>query len=212
MSSNSKPRIIVLISGFGSNLQAIIDASRSNHLPVDISLVVSNKSAAYGLQRAADASIPTLVFPFKPYRDQNKTRIQYDLDLADAILAKFREVTGDAGAVPDLVVLAGWMHILSAEFLSRFPAGGLINLHPALPGQFDGAKAIERAYAAFKEGKIKHTGVMVHRVIPEVDRGEVIVAREVEMVETDTLEDLEQRIHSKEHELMVEGIRLALKL
>ncbi|KAI8848591.1 formyl transferase, partial [Chytridium lagenaria] len=131
-------------------------------LKADLSLVISNKSAAYGLKRAEEASIPTLTFPFKPYRDANKTRLQYDLDLADAILAKFRETAGadpaDQSVQPDLVVLAGWMHILSADFIGKFPAGKIINLHPALPGAFDGAHAIDRAYAAFKEGTITKTG------------------------------------------------------
>ncbi|KAJ3193743.1 hypothetical protein HDU67_005000 [Dinochytrium kinnereticum] len=204
------PRIVVLISGFGSNLQAIIDAKTSGALKADITLVVSNKSAAYGLKRAEEAAIPTLTFPFKPYRDANKTRLQYDLDLADTILAKFRECAGVADAQPDLVVLAGWMHILSAEFISKFPPGGIINLHPALPGAFDGAHAIDRAFAAFKEGKITKTGVMVHRVIPEVDRGEVVLVREIDILEGDTLESLEERIHSFEHGLLVEGIRAVL--
>ncbi|KAJ3101620.1 hypothetical protein HDU97_001233 [Phlyctochytrium planicorne] len=207
------PAIVVLISGFGSNLQAIIDQVKSNVLKAEISLVVSNKSSAFGLKRAEEASIPTLTFPFKPYRDANKTRLQYDLDLADAILSKFRQVTGqeeNPDAQPDLIVLAGWMHILSADFLAKFTPGGIINLHPALPGAFDGAHAIDRAYAAFKEGKITKTGVMVHRVIPEVDRGEVILVQEVDILETDTLESLEERIHSYEHGLLVQGIQKCL--
>lgn len=97
------------------------------------------------------------------------------------------------------------MHILSPEFLSFFPRNNVMNLHPALPGQFDGAHAIERAYDAYKQGKIQHTGVMVHKVIADVDRGQVILQREIPILETDSLEDLENRIHSVEHEIIVEG-------
>jgi phosphoribosylglycinamide formyltransferase len=204
-----KPKIVVLISGFGSNLQALIDGSLSGVLPADISLVVSNKSAAYGLERAKNANIPTLTFPLKPYKDAGKSRLEYDVDLADRIHKEFIALNPEK-QTPDLIVLAGWMHILSADFINKFNDGHIINLHPALPGAFDGAHAIDRAYAAFKEGKIKNTGVMVHRVIPEVDRGQVILVREVEILESDTLEALEERIHSVEHGLIVEGAKAAL--
>jgi len=88
----------------------------------------------------------------------------------------------------------------------------IINLHPALPGEFDGANAIQRAYDAFKSGVIKRTGIMIHRVISEVDRGEPLLTREVEMKEGETLEELEQRIHKVEHKAIVEGARIALEL
>lgn len=106
----------------------------------------------------------------------------------------------------DLVVLAGWMLILSPAFLDRFP-GRIINLHPALPGQFPGAHAIERAYEAFQQGQIEQTGVMVHRVIPEIDVGPVIVTAQVPIKAGDTLADLETRVHAVEHRLIVEAIR-----
>ena len=149
----------MLISGFGSNLQAIIDATTrqpstafatDQSTPLEcrrlentkIALVVSNKSSAYGLQRAKDAGIPTLVFPFKPYRDAGKSRAEYDADLAAAIHAHFINASSrlqseteqypgkSSPSSPDLLVLAGFMHILSAEFIAQFPCG-IINLHPA---------------------------------------------------------------------------------
>ncbi|ORY46477.1 Formyltransferase [Rhizoclosmatium globosum] len=144
----------------------------------------------------------------KAHKDAGKTRKDYDVDLADAIIAEFKKVANKD--MPDLVVLAGFMHILSQEFLAKFPPGLFINLHPALPGQFDGAHAIDRAFAAFKEGKIKGTGVMVHRVIAEVDRGEVILTEEIPILETDTLETLEERMHSVEHGIIVRGTKAAL--
>jgi phosphoribosylglycinamide formyltransferase len=121
------PRIIVFISGNGSNLQAIIDAINSKTLEGQIVLVVSNKKSAYGLTRATQAGIPTLIFPLKPYKDSGKTRVEYDIDLAK----KIKECN------PDLIILAGWMHVFSEEFFKYFD-NNIINVHPALPNQFDG--------------------------------------------------------------------------
>ncbi|KAL0074983.1 phosphoribosylglycinamide formyltransferase [Phycomyces blakesleeanus] len=194
------PTIVVLISGSGSNLQALIDATQSGALKAKIINVISNRKAAYGLERAAQAGIPTQTFSLKQFRDAGKTRVDFDIHVATAIQA----------LRPDLVVLAGWMHILSPEFLSHFPGENVINLHPALPGQFDGAHAIERAFEAFQQGKITHTGVMVHKVIADVDRGQVILQREIPILKTDKLEDLEARIHSVEHEIIVEGAQAFL--
>ena len=192
-------RLAVLISGNGSNLQAIIDAVQAGSLPAQIALVVSNRRDAYGLQRAARAGIPTLYFPLQPYRDAGRTRQEYDADLAGQI----------ATCEPALVVLAGWMHVLSPAFLERF-AGRVLNLHPALPGQFAGTHAIERALHAFRRGEIIHTGVMVHQVVPEVDAGPVIATVEVPIHGDDTLEALEARVHAAEHALLVAAIRQVL--
>ncbi|RIB03793.1 phosphoribosylglycinamide formyltransferase [Gigaspora rosea] len=194
-------RIIVFISGNGSNLQAIIDAIQSGTLECKIDLVVSSKKTAYGLTRAEKAGIPTLVFPLKPYQDAGKTRIEYDVDLAN----KVKEYN------PDLIVLAGWMLILSKEFINHFN-DNIINLHPALPGQFDGVNAIQHAYEAFKRGEITKTGVMVHKVIPEVDKGEPLIIEEVPIFESDTLETLEERIHSVEHKVIVQSIKKFLQI
>ncbi|KAI9184559.1 Bifunctional purine biosynthetic protein ADE5,7 [Blastocladiella emersonii ATCC 22665] len=199
-----RARVVVLISGNGSNLQALLDAATTSGgklAHADLALVVSNRSTAFGLTRAARAGVPTLTFPLKPFRDAGKSREAYDEALAQAILAH----PALHGAKPDLVVLAGWMHILSPAWLAHF-AGRVINLHPALPGEFDGAHAIERAYKASREeGGITRTGCMVHHVIPEVDKGEVIIAREVPIHKDDTLEALEERIHAQEHVLIVDG-------
>jgi formyltetrahydrofolate-dependent phosphoribosylglycinamide formyltransferase len=193
------PRIVVLISGSGTNLQALIDATQTGDLKAEIALVVSNKQAAYGLKRAENAGIQTKVFSLKRFKDEGKTRVNFDIHVAQTI-AEYK---------PDLLVLAGWMHILSPEFLQFFP-NNVINLHPALPGQFDGAHAIERALESFKKGEIKETGVMVHKVIPAVDRGEVILQQPVPIYESDQLEDLENRIHEVEHGLIVKGAQTFL--
>ncbi|KAG2223693.1 hypothetical protein INT45_007271 [Circinella minor] len=193
---SSLPTIAVLISGSGSNLQALIDATQTGKLRAKIIVVCSNRKAAYGLERAAKAGIPTRTFSLKQFKDQGKTRVDFDVYMAKTIQEEYN---------PDLIVLAGFMHIVSPEFLSFFPRQNIINLHPALPGQFDGAHAIERAYEAYKQGKIQHTGVMVHKVIADVDRGQVILERPIPIEDKDTLEDLENRIHSIEHEIIVEG-------
>jgi len=196
-----KHRVVVLISGNGSNLQAIIDAVKDRTLPsVTITRVVSNRKAAYGLTRAEQAGIPTLYFPLKPYTDAGRSREEYDRNLAERV----------AESEPDVIVLAGWMHIFTSAFLDRFP-NRVINLHPALPGEFDGAGAIERAFRAFQEGKTDHTGVMVHNVTTTVDGGSVIVSERVPIEPDNTLEALEARIHSVEHRLIVQGLAAKLR-
>ncbi len=199
VSNPSLSRLVVLLSGSGSNLQAILDACAGGHLAAQVVLVVSNRKAAYGLTRAAQAGVPTLYVPLKPYTDAGKSRAQYDADLA-AQLVPFQ---------PDLIVLAGWMHVFSPAFLSCF-AGKVINLHPALPGMFPGTHAIERAYDAWRRGEIAHSGCMVHFAVPEVDAGPVIARRIVPFQPGDTAEAYEARMHAAEHELIVEAIRLAL--
>ena len=164
-----KSKLAVLISGNGSNLQAIIDAVAAGSLDAQIVVVVSNRKGAYGLERARRAQIPDRYFPLKPYRDAQRSRAEYDADLA-ALVSEY---------APDWVVLAGWMHILSEEFLARFP-NRVVNLHPALPGQFPGAHAIDDALAAFGRGEIDQTGVMVH-LVPDarVDEGPVLAQQAV---------------------------------
>jgi formyltetrahydrofolate-dependent phosphoribosylglycinamide formyltransferase len=189
-------RLAVFISGSGSNLQALIDAIRAGELEARIVVVVSNRATAYGLVRAERAHLPTLYFPLKAYREAGLSRAAYDADLAEMTLTY----------QPDLVVLAGWMHVLSPAFLDRFPER-VLNLHPALPGQFAGTHAIQRAYEAFQRGEIDQTGVMVHWVIPEVDAGPVIATATVPLQADDSLADLEARVHAIEHRLLVEAIR-----
>lgn len=190
-------RVAVLISGNGSNLQALIDAIRMRILAMEIVVVVSNRKAAYGLERARQAGIPTHYHPLKPYTDSGRSRSEYDADLA-AFLREYR---------PDWVILAGWMHILSHAFLRHFPYR-VVNLHPALPGKFPGAHAIEDALAAYQLGEIKHTGCMVHLVPDEaVDAGPVIGTSDVLIYPTDSVETLANRMHQAEHTLLVQSVR-----
>lgn len=190
-------KLAVLISGNGSNLQAIIDACRGGFLDAEVAVVVSNRKAAYGLQRAEKAGIPTVYHPLKPYKEAGRDRREYDADLA-RLVGEYR---------PDLVVLAGWMLILSSDFLDRFPYR-VVNLHPALPGQFPGAHAIQDAFEAFQRGEIKETGVMVHLVPDEaVDAGPVIASEAVPIYPSDDIDTLTKRIHNVEHRLLIRALR-----
>ncbi|KAI5779510.1 formyl transferase [Geopyxis carbonaria] len=212
MSTSAPPqKLLVLLSGSGTNFAALVAATQPGgvlHNVATITHVISNRKSAYGLVRAAEASIPSTYHNLVPYKaanpdNINSARASYDSELARLIVSHS----------PDVVVCAGWMHILSPAALDPVAAAGIemINLHPALPGQFDGIDAIRRAHEAFAKGEIKETGLMVHRVIHAVDRGEPIVVRKVEMREGESLDDLEARIHKVEHEAIVEGTRLVLE-
>jgi formyltetrahydrofolate-dependent phosphoribosylglycinamide formyltransferase len=186
-------RLVVLISGNGSNLQAILDACASGELDAQVVSVLSNKPDAYGLVRAQSAGVEAIHVPKK----QNESRQEYDARLAVHV----------AAYQPDYVILAGWMRLLSTFFLSAFPHK-VINLHPALPGMFPGAHAIERAFEAYRRGEIEHTGVMVHLVPDEgVDNGPVLATELVPILATDTLESLETRVHQTEHGLLVSTLK-----
>jgi phosphoribosylglycinamide formyltransferase 1 len=188
-----KAGLVVLISGNGSNLQALLDASKNGSLSADVLAVISNKGNAVGLERARKAGIPDVVK--LKYKDQ--PREDYDTELAD-LVESFQ---------PDFIILAGWMRLLSMAFIGRFPRR-IINLHPALPGTFPGVNAIERAFQAYENFEICHTGVMVHYVDDEgVDQGPVISQQVVPIESEYTLHDLEAKIHACEHELLVKSIQ-----
>jgi formyltetrahydrofolate-dependent phosphoribosylglycinamide formyltransferase len=188
-----KTRLVVLISGNGSNLQAILDACASGELHASVVTVISNKPDAYGLTRAREAGVEAIHFP----KLENESRREYDARLGNYVTTK----------LPDYIVLAGWMRILSSDFLSCFP-NRVINLHPALPGMFAGTHAIERAFEAFQRNEIDHTGVMVHLVPDEgVDNGPVLGTEVVPILAKDNLESLEARIHAVEHLLLVSVLK-----
>jgi phosphoribosylglycinamide formyltransferase-1 len=190
-------RLVILISGNGSNLQAILDACTSGELNAEVISVISNKADAYGLIRAKNAGVEAIHFA----KLTNETRQEYDKRLADYVDTK----------QPDYVILAGWMRILTSSFLGRF-LNRVVNLHPALPGTFPGTHAIERAYGAYQRGEIQHTGIMVHLVPDEgVDDGPVLATEIVPINKDDTLESLEARVHETEHTLLVKTIKTLLE-
>jgi phosphoribosylglycinamide formyltransferase-1 len=194
---NQQSKIVVLISGNGSNLQAILDACASGELKAQVVAVISDKRDAFGLERAKRANVPAIVKP----RPKELDRRVYDAELADLVTSY----------QPDWVVLAGWMRVLSSAFLDRFP-NHVVNLHPALPGRFPGTHAIDRAYTAYLAGEITHTGVMVHLVPDEgVDDGPVLRQEIVPINDGDTPETLEARIHAVEHRLLVNTLKSLCK-
>ena len=155
--------------------------------------MISNKADAYGLVRAQNAGVEAIHFP----KLETESRRDYDSRLAACV----------STCLPDYVILAGWMRILTSAFLDHFP-NRVINLHPALPGMFPGTHAIERAYEAFKQNQIGHTGVMVHLVPDEgVDNGPVLASEIVPIQHNDTLESLEVRVHEAEHKLLVDTLK-----
>ena len=188
----SPSRLVVLISGNGSNLQAILDACNSGELNAQVVSVISNKADAYGLTRAQNAGVEAIHFAKQP----NESRQEYDKRLADYVTAK----------QPDYVILAGWMRILTSSFLSHFP-NRVVNLHPALPDTFPGTHAIERAFEAYQRGEIEYTGIMVHLVPDEgVDNGPVLATEFVLIHKDDSLKTLEERVHEVEHKLLVKTL------
>ena len=194
-------RLVVLATGSGSNLQAILDACADGTLDAEVVLVVVNRRSAYAAERAEAGGVPAVFRPMGPFRDEfpddpRRAREAYDAALAAEV----------ADARPDLIVQAGWMHLFTSSFLDRFPEM-VVNLHPALPGAFPGAHAIDDAWAAHEADGLDHTGVMVHLVPDEgVDDGPVLASQRVPIHADDSRATLEARIHAVEHELFVTAI------
>lgn len=188
MSARRDFRIAVLISGSGTNLQALIDAVDSGALPARITRVISNRDAAAGLARARQAGIATEVLDHRGFSD----RAAYDRALAERLEA--------AGV--DLIVLAGFMRILGDAFVDRF-LGRLINIHPSLLPAYRGLRTHERVLAA---GESRH-GCSVHYVIPELDAGPVIAQAALPVTPEDTPERLATRVQAMEHRLYPEVVR-----
>jgi len=185
-----RQRIVVMVSGSGSNLHAVIDACRVGAIGGDVVGVVADRIDAYGLVRADEAGIDTELVT----KHADEDRRSYDARLAGAV-ASFES---------DWVVLAGWMRLLTLDFLGHFP-DRVVNLHPALPGELPGTQAIERAWAEAQAGERAESGVMVHLVPDEgVDDGPVLGHRVVPIDASGTLETFANAIHDAEHGLLVE--------
>lgn len=182
-------KIGVLISGSGTNLQALIDAIAAGQLNAQITLVISSKPDVQGLVRAQKAGIQTLSMNPSVYQNER---------VANGLIA---EELQRAGA--EYVVMAGYMRKVTEEVLNAFP-DKVVNLHPALLPSFVGAHAIRDAF----ESGVKVTGVTVHFANEDYDRGPIIAQRAVSIEESDTLDTLEQRIHEVEHVLLPEVVQL----
>lgn len=175
-------RIVVLISGNGSNLQAIIDACEAKQIAGDVVGVISNKADVYGLERAANHNIESAVISHRNF----ESREAYDVELGHAI-DKFEA---------DLVVLAGFMRILTPQFTEKF-AGRMLNIHPSLLPKYQGLNTHQRAIDA---GDTEH-GVSVHFVTAELDGGPVVLQAKVPVFPEDSADDLASRVHEQEHRI-----------
>ena len=180
--------VVVLLSGTGSNLQALIDSTRTGDSPVRIAAVISNRSDAYGLQRARDAGIDTRSLDHKAFDG----REAFDSALIELIDA-FK---------PKLVVLAGFMRILSADFVRHYE-GRLLNIHPSLLPKYKGMHTHQRALDA---GDSEH-GCSVHFVTEELDGGPLVVQAVVPVESDDSAQTLAQRVHTQEHRIYPLAVR-----
>ncbi len=174
--------IVVLISGSGSNLQAILDACKAGFIAGRVSAVISNKADVFGLTRASDAGVPALVLDHKQFAD----RASYDAALCKTIDQH----------QPDLVVLAGFMRILTPEFVAHY-SGRLLNIHPSLLPKYQGLNTHQRAIDA---GDTVH-GCSVHFVTAELDGGPVALQAKVPVFPEDDAAGVAARVHEQEHRI-----------
>lgn len=184
-------RLGVLISGRGSNLQAIVDAIREGRLDAEIAVVISNRAEAAGLDRAREAGIETLYISHRAF----PARDDFDRALVDALRAR------DVG----LVCLAGFMRLLGGPMLEAFP-NAILNIHPSLLPAFPGVDAQRHAL----EHGVKVTGVTVHLVTAELDGGPIVLQRSVRVLDDDTADSLSARILVEEHRAYPAAIKAVL--
>lgn len=182
--ATDKFKIAVLLSGRGSNFEALAKAIETNKLPIEIELVVSDKKDARGLALAKERGFKTALIERKP---KERSADEFFKEIGDAVSA----------AKPDLVVLAGFMRVLNAAFIKRF-AGKMINIHPSLLPSFPGLDAQRQAW----EAQVRFSGCSVHFVTEEVDAGPIIAQAIVPLFPCDTAEDLQARILIQEHKLL----------
>ena len=181
----SSKKIVVLISGSGSNLQALMDKlhkQQINNQHVEIVAVISNKADAYGLERAREANIPAILVASKGVA----SRDQYDALLA----AELEQLQ------PDLILLAGFMRILTSDFVNQYQ-GKMLNIHPSLLPKYPGVNTHQRAIDA---GDKAH-GATVHFVTPELDSGPTVLQAKVPIFTEDTAQDLAERVLTQEHQI-----------
>lgn len=184
MTNNTKKRlnVVVLISGNGSNLQAIIDASQNQRLTINLCGVISNRQDAYGLIRAQNAGIPHFVIPHQQFNDRKA--------FEQALASQIQELQAD------LIVLAGFMRFLGNEFVMQFE-GKMINIHPSLLPKYKGLNTHQRAIDA---SDMEH-GASVHFVTKNLDDGPIIAQYRIPILSSDTVDSLKARVHEIEHQL-----------
>lgn len=182
MTQVNKAKIVVLISGSGSNLQAIIDQCEQGKVSGQVVAVISNRADAYGLTRAQNAGIEAITLKHREFG----SRAAYDIALKETI-DRFE---------PDVVVLAGFMRILTGDFVNHY-MGRMLNIHPSLLPKYQGLNTHQRALDA---GDEEH-GVSVHFVTEELDGGPVVLQAKIPVFPEDTADDLAERVHEQEHRI-----------
>lgn len=180
MTTSNNYNVVVLISGKGSNLQALINATKSSQLPIKISGVISSQPNVYGLQRAKDANIPHSHLSPKDFQ----SRDAYDITLGD-LIDQYK---------PNLIILAGFMRILGKAFLERFQ-DKIINIHPSLLPLYPGINTHQQV---LHDKRVEH-GCSIHFVTTDLDAGPIIAQAAVEVSVTDDIETLQQKVHTAEH-------------
>ena len=185
----SKIKTAILISGRGSNMSALIEAAKDPDYPAEISLVISNKKDATGIEIAKNEGIDTKIIEHKNFN----SREEFDQALDQAI----EEANCQA------VCLAGFMRLLSKEFTEKW-AGQANNIHPSLLPEFKGATAVKDAF----EAGAKKSGCTVHHLVHEMDAGEIILQAEVDISQDDELADVEAKILAKEHEIYPKALKI----
>jgi phosphoribosylglycinamide formyltransferase-1 len=187
-----KKRIVVLVSGRGTNLQALIEASRSGFIPGEISLVVSDNPQAYALRRAEEAKIPTLALDYRSFPNKRA----YEAALMEVLEREN----------PELICLAGYMRIVGKEIVARF-RHRIMNIHPSLLPAFPGLEAQRQAL----EYGVKVSGCTVHFVDEGMDTGPIILQATCPVLEDDTPETLAERILEYEHQIYPQAVKLFLE-
>jgi len=202
MASADSPRklnLAVLISGGGSNLQSILDACKEKGYPAQVRVVISNTSDAYGLIRAQEAGVPAITISHKDFDSRTEFENALNNELADYDI--------------DLICLAGFMRILTPDFITKW-SRKIINTHPSLLPKFGGEGMYGmRVHQAVLEAGETESGSTIHYVIPEVDKGEIILQKRVNIHSHDTPETLAKRVLASEHIAYPEAIKqIALKI
>lgn len=187
-----KKKVAVIISGYGGNLQALMEACANNSYPAKIIAVISNKADAYGLVRAKKAGIQNFIISHKDY----SSRTEFDTALHNKLI--------EVGA--EIVCLAGFMRLLTPEFVNKWE-GRMINIHPSLLPEFKGECAIKDA---LKAGATK-TGCTVHYVTPEMDSGPIIIQREVAISPDDDIDSLSEKVHEQEKMAYPAALKIVAK-
>jgi len=184
---NSNPlKVVVLISGSGSNLQAFIDQAKD--INIEIQAVLSNKAEAFGLERARKANIPAIALPHSDFDSRE--------DFDQALIKELDQYN------PELIILAGFMRILSPSFVNHFK-DKIINIHPSLLPKYKGLNTHQRAIDAGE----KNHGASVHLVTAELDDGPVIIQGQLAILPVDTADSLQKRIHKIEHKIYPQAVQ-----